>query len=224
MTPLPLELPLLLCAAERREVFRLETSHVDGVAVSKRVFLPPSADQRVELERVQAILEQRLLPCRRETIGAQIMRMKEHYPQHKDRTGAQWEAVTVDWLSELSPFGDAEVRQAFDEHIRREEWFPKIAEILKRCLEIQDLDRCRLRRVKVSLTGNEGAASPQESTEVRRTAGPHPTVGEILAKHNRTMPAPAATAPPEPINTGRVESTDTAAELVKKLAERTGTR
>lgn len=218
------ELPPLLTDVERREAFRLETVRVDGAALSRRVFIPPTAAERVDLERVQALLETRMAPCRRETIAVQLLRMAEHFPQHKDRKGGQWAAVTVDWLQDLAEFGDGEVRQAFDDHLRDESWFPKIAEIRKRCLEIQDLDRCRLRRVKVSLTGNEGAASPQESTEARRTGGQLPTVAEILAKHCRTIPAPAAAAPPEPINTGRAESTDTAEELVKKLAERTGTR
>lgn len=153
---LPPELPLQLTASELRNPFRLDTTRADGVSTSRKVFVPPTDGERQELETVRWALAARLEPCSSTTIGAQILRLANHHQNKK--SAEEWKAICDDWYADLREFSDAHLQQAFTEHRRTSEFFPKISEIRQRCLELQDLDRCRMRRVNVSLTGKESTA------------------------------------------------------------------
>jgi hypothetical protein len=144
-TPLlpPLGLSLL---SDRIAVRAVQDPH-EGRRI-ERVELPPlTDDETAALEMTRDALQVYLQPGRRAAIVAMLARLANLH-RTKDRSPQEWQMLFEDYCEDLGEFSEAHVSEAIKEHRQNSNWFPTIAELRGRCLELRARDKFRLERAK----------------------------------------------------------------------------
>lgn len=118
----------------------------DGYYGQRLVFVPPDSADAEALEVAAEALGMRLTQGRRETITAHLARLANHYTT--ERSKDEWRMLFEDYCEDLGEFSDAHVIEAIKDHRRTNKWFPKIEELRTRCMELRELDKIRLTRVR----------------------------------------------------------------------------
>lgn len=183
LTPSSLGPGLRLLAA--RPPIRMVSDPMRGRYLERLEYPDLDPVQRQTLERTRDLLIDRLTPGTDAGIIAHLARIANHHS--KDRTPGQWQMLFEDYCCDLREFSTGHVEQACLEHRRSSNWFPKIAELRTRCIDLVALDKSRLERCDRTLgIGSPAHSAPAEVDPER--AGTPKTVAEILASHNRKNP------------------------------------
>ena len=135
---------------DERESFR-KVDDGNGCKRWARIkLLPLTEAEAAALSEMMLVLDMRLKPGLRQTLVESLARIANHY--NSERSPSEWQMLFEDYIQDLGEFSDATVSQALAEHRRESPWFPKIADLYKRCVEIRELDRCRLDRCRRALS------------------------------------------------------------------------
>lgn len=112
-----------------------------------RIDYPPLTDGEVAgLTDALGILEHALLPGSRPSCVAMLARLANH--RNKDRSPAEWQMIFEDYAAGLAEFSDAHVSEAITEHRRNSNFFPSIAELRERCMELRLRDKWRFDKAR----------------------------------------------------------------------------
>ncbi|MGB8602442.1 MAG: hypothetical protein WCD42_09630, partial [Rhizomicrobium sp.] len=144
------------CTAEAKCNFRFE--HDRATNTSRRVFIPPTEDERTALTAVVRNLEARLVPAPRGVCTA-VLRGLSHMPvQRGTRDGADsWGNFFLQAECDLKGFSVSHLCEAVDEHRRTAKFYPTIADLWPICERLREGDACRLRRANLALNGPQPA-------------------------------------------------------------------
>ena len=152
------------CTAEAKCNFRYE--HDPATNTSRRVFVPPTEEERAALTAVVGNLEARLAPAPRGVCIA-ILRTLSHMPvQRGTRDGADsWGNFFLQAECDLKGFSVSHLGEAAEGYRRTAKFYPTIAELRAICERLREADACRLRRATLALYGPQtvpaSAAQPQ---------------------------------------------------------------
>lgn len=103
------------------------------------------------LSETARTLEIWLSPGQRAAAVGLLARLANHH--RKARSAEEWQMLFEDYCDDLAEFSDAHVAEAIGEHRRQSNWFPTIAELRERCLELRQRDNFRLIRARGLLRG-----------------------------------------------------------------------
>lgn len=147
-------------------------------------------------------------------------RLSLHY-WRPDFTPEQAKLMFQDFARDLAHATAAELEHVCEEYRRdaANKFFPtpgKLLKLLDHQLGQRARDKIAAQRI-LEIFDGKGAEADAFSVN------PLPTVAEVLARAGRSMPIPPVAAAPDPLpDTARPESSETAAELRQRLAERGG--
>lgn len=111
---------------------------------------PPLTEiEREALHRSRDILANALMRGNRAVLIAQLVRLANH--RAKERSAQEWQMLFEDYADDLCEFSDSHTTEAIKEFRKHSNFFPTIAEISQRCLELVARDKHRLERCEMLL-------------------------------------------------------------------------
>lgn len=109
----------------------------------ERVDLPPLTRLEISaLSETVTALKHALAPGRRTVLLAMLARLANH--RTKERSAQEWKMLFEDYAGDLEEFSEAHIGEAIREHRQTSTFFPSIAELRTRCVELVDRDKFRL--------------------------------------------------------------------------------
>jgi len=118
-----------------------------------------TAVEREAVSDAANILAKWLEPGERSAIIAYLGRRAMH--STRERSEAEWRVLFEDYADDLAEFSARHVQEAIVWYRRTSNFFPSIAELRKRCLELRERDKWRLQRAKRMLR-ESSSAQPQD--------------------------------------------------------------
>lgn len=120
----------------------------------ERVEWPPlMAGERQAIRDAASALRVWLAPGQRAAHIGMLARLANH--RSKERSPQEWQMLLEDYAEDLAEFSDAHVAEALKEHRRSSTFFPSVAELRQRCLELRERDKWRLERAGRLLKGEK---------------------------------------------------------------------
>ena len=143
------------CTAEDRKCIDLQYDKETNT--TRRVYVPPSADEKSQLEAVSDNLRRRLSQSPSGTVIVFAERLSHLW--FNSHTPEGWKVVYRQFEADLCQFSYSHIKEAFEKHRKTGKFFPTISEIFLLCDELRAIDQKRLDRVQSLLAQKQPTAS-----------------------------------------------------------------